>query len=193
MVSASELRAGMVIRVEADVYKVLEVDAKAGAAKLGGVVKTKLSNVNTGCLWEPHFRPQERFEELGLERRSMEFLFSDDESCTFMNPETFEQVEVPRAILGSGEQFLQSGTQVPVELFEGRPISVILPDVVEAKIADTAPAAHAQQDSTWKEATLDNGIVIRVPLFIGPGETIRVDVRTLRYVERVKAERKRTV
>jgi len=193
MVSASELRAGMVIRVEADVYKVLEVDAKAGAAKLGGVVKTKLSNVNTGRLWEPHFRPQERFEELGLERRSMEFLFSDDESCTFMNPETFEQVEVPRAILGSGEQFLQSGTQVPVELFEGRPISVILPDVVEAKIADTAPAAHAQQDSTWKEATLDNGIVIRVPLFIGPGETIRVDVRTLRYVERVKAERKRTV
>jgi len=193
MVSASELRAGMVIRVEADVYKVLEVDAKAGAAKLGGVLKTKLSNVNTGRLWEPHFRPQERFEELGLERRSMEFLFSDDESCTFMNPETFEQVEVPRAILGSGEQFLQSGTQVPVELFEGRPISVILPDVVEAKIADTAPAAHAQQDSTWKEATLDNGIVIRVPLFIGPGETIRVDVRTLRYVERVKAERKRTV
>jgi elongation factor P len=193
MVSASELRAGMVIRVEGDVYKVLEVDAKAGAAKLGGVVKTKLSNVNTGRLWEPHFRPQERFEELGLERRSMEFLFSDDESCTFMNPETFEQVEVPRAILGSGEQFLQSGTQVPVELFEGRPISVILPDVVEAKIADTAPAAHAQQDSTWKEATLDNGVVIRVPLFIGPGETIRVDVRTLRYVERVKAERKRTV
>lgn len=193
MVMASELRTGMVIRVEGDVYKVLEVDAKAGAAKLGGVVKTKLSNVNTSRLWEPHFRPQERFEELGLERRSMEFLFSDDESCTFMNPETFEQVEVPRAILGSGEQFLQSGTQVPVELFEGRPISVILPEVVEAKITDTSPAAHAQQDTTWKEATLDNGVVIRVPLFIGPGETIRIDVRTLRYVERVKAERKRAV
>ena len=193
MLMASELRTGMVIRVEGDVYKVLEVDAKAGAAKLGGVVKTKLSNVNTGRLWEPHFRPQERFEELGLERRSMEFLFTDDESCTFMNPDTFEQVEVPRAILGSGEQFLQSGTQVPVELFEGRPISVILPEVVEAKIADTSPAAHAQQDTTWKEATLDNGVVIRVPLFVGPGETIRVDVRTLRYVERVKAERKRTV
>ena len=89
MVMASELRTGMVIRVEGDVYKVLEVDAKAGAAKLGGVVKTRLSNVNTGRLWEPHFRPQERFEELGLERISMEFLFSDDESCTFMNPETF--------------------------------------------------------------------------------------------------------
>jgi elongation factor P len=193
MVMASELRTGMVIRVEGDVYKVLEVDAKAGAAKLGGVVKTKLRNVNTGRLWEPHFRPQERFEELGLERRSMEFLFSDDESCTFMNPETFEQVEVPRATLGSGEQFLQSGTQVPVELFEGRPISVILPEVVEAKIADTSPAAHAQQDTTWKEATLDNGVVVRVPLFIGPGETIRLDVRTLRYVERAKAERKRSV
>ena len=193
MVMASELRTGMVIRVEGDVYKVLEVDAKAGAAKLGGVVKTKLSNVNTGRLWEPHFRPQERFEELGLERRSMEFLFSDDESCTFMNPESFEQVEVPRAILGSGEQFLQSGTQVPVESFEGRPISAILPELVEARIAETSPAAHAQQDTTWKEATLDNGVVIRVPLFIGPGETIRIDVRTLRYVERVKAERKRAV
>ncbi|HLB86094.1 MAG: hypothetical protein AUH86_19080 [Acidobacteria bacterium 13_1_40CM_4_58_4] len=192
MVIASELRAGMAIRIEGEIYKVLEAESKAGAAKLGGVVKTKLRNVTTGRVWEPHFRPQERLEDLELEQRTMEFLFSDGEVCTFMNLENFEQLEVPRAMVGAPEKFLQSGMQLPVEFFEARPISVVFPDLVEARVAITAPPAHSQQDSAWKEATLDNGIPIRVPLFIGPGEIVRVDVKTGRYVERVRAERKRS-
>jgi len=190
MVLASELRSGSAVRVEGQVYKVLEVDSKAGAAKMGGVVRTKLSNVVSGRLWEPHFRPQERLEDLELERRNMEFLFADEDGCTFMDPTNFEQTPVPLALTGPAARFLQPGMQVPVEFFGDQPISIIFPDVVEARVADTAPVAHAQQDSTLKEATLDNGIVLRVPLFIAPGELIRVDVRTLRYVERAKANRK---
>lgn len=191
MVSASQLREGMAIRIEGQIYKVLEAESKAGAGKMGGVVKTKLRNAASGRMWEPHFRPEERLEDLELERQTMEFLFGDEQNCTFMNPETFEQVEVPCAVLGPAEKLLQPGMQLPVEFFEDRPISLVFPPVVEARVTDTAPPIHAQQDSTWKEATLDNGLQIQVPLFIAPGETVRVDVKTGRYLERVRAERKR--
>jgi elongation factor P len=190
MVIATELKMGMAVRIEGHVYKVLEVESKAGTAKLGGVVKAKLSDVISGRMWEPHFRPQEKLENLELERRNMEFLFSAEDTCTFMNPESFEQAEVLRAIVGAAERFLEPGMLLPVEFFGDRAISVLFPDVIEARVADTAPAAHSQQDSTWKEATLENGAVIRVPLFIGPGELVRVDVRSLRYLERAKSERK---
>ncbi len=191
MVLASELLKGMIIRVEGEIYRVLEAESKAAIAKLGGVVKAELSNVRTGNLWEARFRPQERLEDLPVERYLMEFLFRDGDTSTFMNSITYEQVEVLNALLGPAADFLQSGDTVPIEFFQGQPISALVPDILEAKITDTTPPAHSQQDSAWKEARLENGIVIRVPLFIGPGEHVRVDVRTGRYVERGHTERKR--
>jgi len=186
------LKTGMFIRIEGQIYAVLEAETRAGAAKLSGVVKTKLRNVIGGRMWEPHFRPDERLEDLELEQQTMEFLFSDADSCVFMDPRSFEQIEVPRAILGKAEQFLEPGMQLPVQFFEGRPISAVFPDILEARVAATAPPAHSQQDSTWKEATLDNGLRVRVPLFIAPGEIVRVEVQTGRYIERAKSERKRS-
>jgi elongation factor P len=191
MILALELRAGMVIGIDHQIYKVIEVESKAGAAKMGGTVKTKLINVRSGRIWEPHFRPQEKLENLELERRSMEFLFMDADSCTFMHPDTFEQIEVPATIVGDGRLFLQSGMQVPIEFFQGEAISVLLPDVAEARVLNTALPSHSQQDSAWKEAVLENGLTVRVPLFVGPGEMVRVDVRTGRYVERAHADRRR--
>jgi elongation factor P len=190
MVIASELKPGMVIRSEGQVYKVLDVESKAGAAKMGGVVKATLSNLHTSRLLEKHFRPQERLQELELQRYNMEFLYSGEGSSTFMNPVTFEQVEIASEMIGPTKEFLQSGMELPVDFFEGKPVNVILPQIVEARIETTAPPIHAQQDSAWKEATLENGLQIRVPLFIAPGETVRVEVKTGRYVDRVRAERK---
>ena len=192
MVIASELRQGMIIRVEGQAYKVLEVEAKAGAAKMGGVVKTKLISVRSGRMWEPHFRPPERLEDLELEHHVLEFLFAQDDRCTFMYPDTYEQVEVPSAMLGPGEKFLQPGMQLPVEFFENEPIGVVFPEIAEVRVAETAPPVHSQQDGAWKEATLENGLAIRVPVFIAPGETVRVEVKAGRYLERVRAERKRS-
>jgi elongation factor P len=189
---ASELKAGMVIRMEGQTYRVLEVESRAGAAKLGGIVKAKLSNVRSGRMWEPHLRPLERVEELHVERQLMEFLFRQESTYTFMNPGTYEQIELSGEMLGPAGQFLQAGMEVPVEFFEGEPISVILPEIMEARVLDTVPPARSQQDSAWKEAKLDNGLVIRVPLFIAPGESVRVDLRTGHYVERAHAERRRT-
>ena len=96
---------------------------------------------------EPHFRPQERLEELQLERCMMEFLYSDGDTCTFMRPETLGQIEVPGAILGSANAFLQPGMEVPVEFFEGEPISVVFPQVAEARIARTERARAERRRS----------------------------------------------
>jgi len=191
MVIASELRPGMVIRFDGQVFKVLDVDSKAGAAKMGGVVKASLSNLLSARFLEHHFRPQERLEDLELERHNMEFLYSSDDGVTFMNPVTFEQVEIPRDMIGNAEKFLTPEMSLPVEFFEGKPVSVVLPQIVEAKVETTAPPIHAQQESAFKEATLENGLQIRVPLFIGPGETVRVEVRTGRYVDRVRTDKKK--
>jgi len=191
MLTAVDLKEGMAIHLEGQIYRVLAVESKAGAAKLGGVVKTKLSNVVNGHIWEPHFRPQERMEEVELERRLMEYVFSSGDTCTFMNPETFEQIEIPKTVVGSAETFLRSGMEIPVEFFGGQPLAVLFPDAVEIGVRQTAPAAHAQQETAWKQATLENGMNIQVPMFVGPGEILRVEVRTGRYLERVRAVHKR--
>jgi elongation factor P len=192
MVIASELRGGVVVRIEGQIYKVLEVESKAGAAKMSGVVRTKLINMRSGTLWEPHFRPLEKLEDIELDRRMMEFLFAEGDTCTFMRPDTFEQLEIPSRVIGPAANFLQPGMEAPVEFFGDEALSVVLPEVAEARVASTAPPSHSPQDNAWKEATLENGLKIRVPLFVGPGETVRVDVRSDRYVERARGAGKRS-
>jgi elongation factor P len=183
----------MAIRLEGQVYKVLDCEVKAGAGQQGGVVRTRLRNTTSGRLLDHHLRPDERLEELELDRQNMEFIYADADSCVFMNPESFEQLEVPRTTIGAAEKFLKEGTPVPVEFFEGRFISIVLPDSAEIRVTETAPPAHAGQDTTWKKARLENGMEIQVPLFIAPGETIRVDTRSGRYLERVRAEKKKKI
>ncbi len=191
MVIASELRPGMALRIEKQVFKVLEVEVKAGAAKMGGTVRAQLSNVRSGRLWDQHFRPQERLEDVPLEKRKAEFLYSDGDSCIFQRLDSYEQIEFPSASLGLAEQLLPPGTEVQAEFFEGEPISVVLPDSVEARVVTTAPPQRSQQDSGRKEAKLDNGLTVQVPLFIGPGELVSIDVSSGRYLERVRTQRKK--
>ncbi len=193
MVMASELRQGMALRLEQEVYRILEVEAKAGAAKMGGTVRAKLSNLRTGRLRDQHFRPLERLEDVELEKRKLEFLYSDGGNCIFQRLDSFEQVEFPAASLGLAEKLLQPGVEVPAEFFEGEPISVVLPETVEARVVSTAPPARSQQDSGRKEAALENGLTTQVPLFVAPGELVSIDFRTGRYVERVRTQHKKGI
>lgn len=191
MIPAIELKPGMAIRRDGRIYKVMAAEFKAGAGQLGGLVKTKLRDIANGRFIEPHLRPDERLEDLELERRPMEFLYGDADNATFMNLETYEQMEIPRAVAGAAGKFLAPELTVTVEFHEGQPVNMIFPPVVEARIADTAPAVHAQHDSTRKQARLENGAVIMVPLFIEKGETIHLDLENERYVDRVRAVHKR--
>ncbi len=190
MITASQIRAGMAVRIEGQVYKVLHVDVKAGAGQQGGTVKTQLRNVESGRLSEPHLRPDLRIEDLAIDRQNMEFLYATGGEYVFMNPDTFDQVELPAAVLGESARFLREGTRIPVEFFDGAPISVTFPEFVELRVTDTAAPAHGQQDSRWKEATLENGVQVMVPLFIAQGEIVRINVETGRYLERIREKKK---
>lgn len=191
MILASELKPGMALRLEGQVFKVVESGFKAGGGQAGGVVKSLLQNVVSGREWERRFHPDEKLDDLAVERRTMEFLYTDGDNCIFMDPNSYEQIEVSRSVLGAMEKFLQPGINLPVEFCDDKPISVVLPDVVEAKVAETAPPQHSGQDSTWKEAVLENGVQILVPLFVAPGELIRIDTRSGKYLERIRLERKK--
>jgi elongation factor P len=188
MVVASQLRSGMGLKIEGQVYKVLEAAFKAGGGQLGGVVKAKLQNVKTGRLTEPHFRPDERLDDLELHRRPAEFLYIDGDNFVFMDTQSYEQFEVPAAVVRDAQRVLQTGMSIQLEFYEAQPISVIMPDSIEVRIADTAPPSRGQQDSTWKPAKLENGMTIMVPLFLSTGEVVRIDTQTAKYMERVKVK-----
>lgn len=191
MVIASQLRPGMVLRMGEDLLKVEESVYHVGQGKMPGSVHAKLRNARTGSLKEPRFRPEERLEDVLLEKQEMEFLYSDEESATFMHPVTYEQVSIPLEAIGAASKFLQPEMKVPVEFFDAQPVSIVFPEVVEANVRTTAQPVHQQQDNTYKYATLENGMEILVPQFIKPGETVRIEVATGKYVDRVRADTKR--
>ncbi|MBZ5500022.1 MAG: hypothetical protein LAP85_26795 [Acidobacteriia bacterium] len=186
MVNASQLRPGMAIRYEGNNYKIMSCEHHPGQGKMGGVVHARLKNLSTGTFWEHSFRSELKLDLMPVEKQSLEFLYSDAERSYFMNPESFEQIAVDDAIVGPGSRFLQPGMQLPVEFIEGQPVSVIFPDIMEMRVADTAPPAHQQQDNTWKKALLENGVELLVPQFIKTGDLVRVGIETMRYVDRAK-------
>ena len=127
-------------------------------------------------------------EEIPLEKHALEFLYADGDHCCFMNPETFEQTEIPLSIAGPQAVFLDPGMRVPVEFMGSRPIRIVYPVAVEVRIADTAPPIHQQVDSNLKPAKLENGTEVMVPKFVKSGDVIRLDFETMKYMDRVRAK-----
>lgn len=190
MVLASQLRAGSAIRLDNQNYKVISADYHPGQGKMGGVSHVRLKNLDTATTWETSLRADLKLEELPLEKKPMNFLYSDEGLVFFMDPDTCEQAEVPEALLGAAARFLTPEMRVTVEFLAERPVSATLPDFLEVPVADTAPPMHAQQDSAWKPARLENGAEVMVPQFIKSGDTIRLDMATLKYMDRAKAAAK---
>jgi elongation factor P len=191
MVIASQLRPGMVLKIGEDIFKVIESTYHVGQGKMPGSVHSRAQHVVKGTLKEFRFRPEEKLEDTQLDKHAMEFLYTDVDSVTFMNPDTYEQVSIPLEAIGAAARYLKPEMSVPVEFYNGQPVSIVFPEIVEAKVVTTAQPIHQQQDNTFKSATLDNGVEILVPHFIKPGETVRVEVATGKYVDRVRAETKR--
>ncbi len=187
MVIASQLRAGMAIRYEGQAYRVVACDYHPGQGKMGGTAHVRLQNLSTGTLWETSFRPELRLEDLPVERRTLSFLYTDAGQSWFMDPNTYEQTAIPNQMLGDRSRFLEGEMALQVEFVEERPVNVLFPDILEVRIAETAPPVHQQADSTWKSATLENGVEVMVPQFIKPGDMIRLDVTAMRYMDRVKS------
>jgi elongation factor P len=191
MIIASQLRPGTVLKFGEDLLKVVESTFHIGQGKMPGSVHAKLRNIRKGTFKELRWRPEERLEDVQLEKQEMEYLYSDADSVTFMNPTTFDQVSVPLESIGTAEKYLKPEMSVPVEFYEGQPVSIVFPAIVEVKVQTTAPATHQQQDSTFKYATLENGVETMVPQFIKPGQIVRIDVATGKYVDRVRTDAKK--
>ena len=191
MITASQLRIGMAIKYEGHRYKVVAAVYHPGQGQMGGATHSRLQNLDTGTFWEHSFRADLKLEEIALEKQALEFLYADGDQCCFMNPETYEQTEVARDFVGEPQAgLLEAGMKLSVEFLEGRPVSVLLPDVLEVKIMDTAPPIHQQQDNNYKPAKLANGIEVMVPLFVKTGDAIRLDVGNMKYMDRAKMEAK---
>jgi elongation factor P len=146
VVLASQLRIGVVIRHQEHAYKIVGAEYHPGQGKMGGVTHSRVQNLDTGTLWEHSFRADLRFEEILLEKQTLEYSYTDGDDCYFMNGESFAQHEVAKALVGSRAELLEPGMKVLVEFVEGKVVSVVFPDVLEVKIVETAPAAHHQQD-----------------------------------------------
>jgi elongation factor P len=191
MVIASQARPGMVVKIGEDLFRVIESTFHVGQGKMPGSVHAKLQNVRKGTFKELRFRPEERLDDIQLVKQEMEFLYSDADSATFMNPETYDQVSIPLEAIGAAQKFLKPEMKIPVEFHEGEPLSIVFPGVVEVKVETTAQPVHQQQDNTYKAATLENGLEVMVPQFIRPGEIVRIEVATGKYVDRVRTDIKR--
>ncbi|MBZ5626148.1 MAG: translation elongation factor P [Acidobacteriia bacterium] len=188
MVLASQLRAGMAIQYQKQDYKVIAAEYHPGQGQMGGSTHARLQSLDTGTFWEHSFRADLRLEEIPLQRQALEFLYADSDQCYFMNPETFEQTEIARALVGPQASLLEPGMKLSVEFVGGRPVSVLFPEVLEVKIVDTAAPMHQQQDNTFKPAKLENGVEVMVPQFIKTGDLIRISAQNLKYMDRVKAK-----
>jgi elongation factor P len=186
MKAVEELRTGDVLRLPEGLCRVESVDRHAAVGKMAGAVFVRVRELATAHEHEKRFRPGEKVSDVPVERRRMQYLYSDADDHWFMDAETFEQMSVPGEILGERSRFLRPQMELPVELCEGSPVGVIFPDFVELRVATTAAPSRGEPDSVWKDAELDNGVHVLVPQFIKTGDVVRVDVRTGKYKDRAR-------
>jgi elongation factor P len=184
VISTNQFKAGMTIRFEGDVYRIAEFQhVKPG--KGGAFVRTKLRNVATGSLVDRTFRPEEKFEQLRTESRSMTYLYDESEEVVFMDTETFEQLTLPKSLLEGRLDLMTINMPVEVVHIDDVPFDVELPTFVDLKVTETATGVRGNTVSGGsKEATLETGAILQVPLFIESGDTVRVDTRTHEYSTR---------
>ena len=149
------------------------------------VIQAKLRNLMTGKVMEYSFKYGEKIEEADVVKRKCQYLYSDEEGAHFMNPETFETIMVPKALVEDQIKFLKESTDVVIMFFEERPIALDLPVKMDLKVTQTASGVKGDTATGGtKPATLETGHVVNVPLFIKEGDVVRVDTRSGAYVER---------
>lgn len=185
MISTNDFRPGVVIALEGELYAVLasqHVKRGRGSA----YVRAKIRNLKSGAIIERTFNAGERVPQAYLERRDAEYLYHHDGQYVFMDRETYEQITLDAALLGEAVNFLKDNTVVTVVYYEQRPIAVELPNTVDLRVVETAPAFRGDTATGGaKPATLETGVVVQVPLFVEVGDVVRVDTRSGEYVERV--------
>jgi elongation factor P len=189
MIPATEIKEGMTLELEGKLCKVLEVSRHAGAGQMQGFMAVKLHDIRFGHFFERHIKQNDKIKEIAVVRRQMDFLYPDAEGYVFMDPDSYEQVMIPKAMVGKSHKLFKDGMKVTIEMLDDEAISVEFPKNMEFKVISTGSGAHATQENTMKSAILENNIEILVPHFVETGETVRIDTDKLKYIERVAIKR----
>jgi elongation factor P len=184
MISATQMRPGMVIKFNNELFSVFSVFHRT-PGNLRGFVQAKMRNLRSGNMIEHRFSSEDRVERAALEEHTMEYLYDDGEYYYFMNTENFEQMHLLKDLLGDAINYLIPQLQVSVEFYEGKPISVELPPTVDMTVVETEPGLKgASVSNVTKPAKTETGLVVQVPPFINEGEKIRVNTSEGTYQER---------
>jgi elongation factor P len=185
MVSAANLRTGLVIEREGELYQVVEFQhVKPG--KGGAFVRTKLKNLRTSRVIDKTFDAEQKIQEVRLEEKELQYLYREGGHYFFMDNQTYEQIPLSAVNLGDSLHFLKENMTVTAIFYQEELISVELPTFVELRVMETGPAFKGDTvTSTYKPAKMETGVVIQVPLFINEGDVIRIDTRKGVYLERV--------
>ena len=184
MITAGDFRNGATFEMDGSVYSIIEFQhVKPG--KGAAFVRTKIRNVITGAVTERTFSPDEKYPTAFVERKDMEYLYSDGDLYYFMDNETYEQTPINGSILGDSFKFVKENMVCKVLSYKGDVFGVEPPNFVELEVTHTEPGVKGNTaTNTLKPATLETGAEVRVPLFINEGERIRIDTRTGEYMER---------
>ena len=186
MINATELKNGVAFLLNGKPYQVLKYSLiKMGRG--GAIVKVSARNLESGSNEEKSFSSNIAVEEVRTSKRRLQFLFKDPSAVTFMDPKTYDQVEIPRSVLGDDLAYLKEGENIDVLFWEDKPLSVILSPNVILTVTDCDPGVKGNSATNiYKPAVLENGLSLKVPLFIKKGDKIKVDTRTGEYLERAK-------
>ena len=183
-INGNEIRPGNVLEHNGGLWAAVKVDhVKPG--KGGAFAQVEMKNLRNGSKLNERFRSADKVERVRLEQKDMQFLYESDGVLTFMDTETYDQVELPADILGERRPFLQDGMTIHVEFHDSEALNATLPQKVTCKIVETEPVVKGQTAAnSFKPALLDNGVRITVPPFVGQGEAIIVNTETMEYSER---------
>jgi elongation factor P len=185
-INAVEIRPGNILEYEGGIWRAVKIQ-HTQPGKGGAYMQVELKNLRDGRKNNVRFRSAETVEKVRLEQRDFQFLFADGDVLTFMNKETYDQVTLPRDLLGDAAAFLQDGMDVVMEMNDDEALSVALPDTIEALIVEADAVVKGQTaSSSYKPAILENGVRVMVPPHIGAGTRIVVDVYEQTYVKRAE-------
>ncbi|MBI2985777.1 MAG: elongation factor P [Deltaproteobacteria bacterium] len=186
MINATQIRPGMIIVYEGDLYRVSSVNHLTPGNKRG-FMQTKMKNLKTGFGTERKFRSEDRLEQAMLETRVMQYLYSEGDLHTFMDTENYEQISLGAEDIGDLLHYLLPNQVVEIEFFEGKPVGISPPSTVDLEVVETEPSLKgATASASYKPARLETGITVQVPPFVQVGDRVRVDPSEGKYLERIK-------
>jgi len=187
VINATQIRKGMVIKIQGEIYKVLEV-THITPGKGQALMQTKLRNLKDQTLLDYRFRSKDKVEQAFLEQIDMEYLYKERDGFVFMNLDNYEQIKLPSEVIGEGVNYLIPNVIFSIEMHERKPVGTNPPLTIDLKVVKTEPFLKgATQSASSKPAVLETGITVNVPQFIKEGDIVRIDTRENKYLERTKS------